>query len=286
LLGYCKLCQRFQEYYDGLCEQCYDVLFYLKDIIEDYLKGGATDPVIINALREFTWLYAGFPRLWGYYNSIINTIYFFIINSDRDYITEVDLNYFDFTSLDKNDVLKILFESKALKEPSKSSPETYEIGELTEILSTKIGEELREDTGRFKDTAEEMFGIVSIMLTYILIQRKLNKPDEEILPRKAISLFLTFAQVILNNIKEEDDIPKEIQIDLLLEKQKMIKVSKNTQFKFLLEMMGLTYISPGIPNVIYSVDDSHKTLKLKGSIINLLENLRERRRERERVRER
>lgn len=286
MLVYCKLCQRFQEYYDGLCEQCYDVLFYLKDIIEDYLKGGAADPVIINALREFTWLYAGFPRLWGYYNSIINTIYFFIINSSRDYITEVDLNYFDFTSLDKNDVLKILFESKALKEPSKSSPGTYEIGELTEILSTKIREELREDTGRFKDTAEEMFGIVSIMLTYILIQRKLNKPDEEILPRKAISLFLTFAQVILNNINEEDDIPEEIQIDLLLEKQKMIKVSKNTQFKFLLEMMGLTYISPGIPNVIYGVDDSHKTLKLKGSIINLLENLRERRRERERVRER
>ena len=283
---YCKLCQKIPEYRDGLCELCYDVIFYLKDIIEDYLKGAAADPVILNALREFTWLYAGFPKLWGYYNSIINTVYYFIINSDKDYITEVDLNYFDFTSLDKNIVLNILFESKALKKPSPSSPGTYEIGDLTSILSTRIRLELTSETGKFKETAEEMFGITSIMLTYILIKQKFENPNDQIMPRKAISLFLTFAQVILNNIKEKDDIPKEIQIDLLIEKQKMIKVSKNTQFKFLLEMMGLTYISPGIPNVIYGVDDSHKTLKLKGSVINLLENLRERRRERERIRER
>ena len=285
-MGYCKLCQKFPEDDDGLCEQCFDVLFYLKDIIEDYLKGEAADPVIINALREFTWLYAGFPILWGYYNSIINTVYFFILNRERDYITEVDLNYFDFTSLDKKDVLKILFESKALKEPSTSSPGTYEIGELAKILSTKIRDELEDDTGRFKETAEELFGITSIILTYILIKRKFDNPTEDILPRKAISLFLTFSHIILNNFEETDNIPEEIKIDLLQNKQKIINVSKNTQFKFLLEMMGLTYISPGIPNVIYGVDSAHKTLKFKNTIINLLENLRERRRERERVRER
>ena len=96
--------------------------------------------------------------------------------------------------MDKNDVLKILFESKALKEPSTSSPGTYEIGELAKILSTKIRDELEDDTGRFKETAEELFGITSIILTYILIKRKFDNPTEEILPRKAISLFLTFSQ--------------------------------------------------------------------------------------------
>lgn len=245
--------------------------------------GATAEPVVINALREFTWLYAGYPRLWGYYNSIINTIYIFI-TKDKDYITEVDLDYFDFTTIDRDEVLDILYETKALKKPDSSSPSTFKIGDLTKLIVPKIKDEITSDTGKFKETAEEMFGITSIMLTYILIKKKLENPENNILPRKAISLFLTFNQIILDNFAETADIPEEFNINLLAEQQKIIKVSKNTQFKFILEMLGLTYITPGIPNVISNVDSSHKTLKFKKTIVNLLDYERERLRDRERSR--
>jgi len=281
----CKLCEKVPEYEEGLCENCSNTVFYLKDIIENYLMGAAAEPRVINALREFTWLYAGYPRLWGYYNSIINTVYIFITKS-KDYITEVDLDYFDFTSLDKDEVLDILYETKALKKPDPSSPGLFKIGDLTNLVTKKIKDELTNDTGKFKETAEEMFGIVSIMLTYILIKKKLKDPESTILPRKAISLFLTFNQIILENFGETDDIPQDVSIDLFTEQQKLINVSKSTQFKILLEMLGLTYISPGIPNIISNVDSSYKTLKFKDTIRNFLEYERERLRERERIRKR
>lgn len=271
----CSLCEKFSVYEENLCEKCLYTVFYMKDTIENYLMGASAEPEVVNALREFTWLYAGYPRLWGYYNSIINTIYIFITKG-KDYITEVDLDYFDFTTLDKDEVLDILFETKALKKPDPKSPGSFKMGELTELIVPKINDELTSDTGKFKETVEEMFGITSIMLTYILIKKKLEDPENTILPRKAISLFLTFNQIILNNYAETDDIPEEFNLDILTDQQKIINVSKSTQFKFILEMLGLTYITPGIPNIISSVDSAHKTMKLKKTIVNFLEYQRER----------
>jgi len=208
------------------------------------------------------------------------------MNADKTYITEGDLDYFDFTSLDRNDVLDVLFESQALERPSSSSPGRFDMGKLSKILTIRIRDELSEDAERFKAAAEEMFGITSIILTNILIKKKLDDPEKRILPRKAISLFLTFAHIIKDNIEPGKDIPSEFHRSLLEEQQKIICVSKNTQLKFMIELLGLTYISPGIPNIVSSVDNSRGTLKFKNNTINLLEYMRERLRERERERER
>ncbi len=160
------------------------------------------------------------------------------------------------------------------------------MGELSRILSRKIRDELTADTGHFKEKSEELFGITSIILTHILIKRKLKNADETILPRKAFSLFLTFTHIILDNYDPSVNISEEVDRDLFEKQQKIIKVSKNTQLKFLLEMLGLSYISPGIPNIIDGFGDSDKVLKLKKTMINFLELLRERRRERVRTRSR
>jgi len=285
-ISLCRICQSNPEFENGFCTYCNDVVFYLDDVINEFFKGTNSDQRIINALREFSWIYAGYPFLWGFYNSIINTIYYFIMNPEKTYITEGDLDYFDFTSLDRNDVLDVLFESQALKRPSSSSPGRFDMGNLSKILTIRIRDELSEDAERFKAAAEEMFGITSIILTNILIKKKLNNPEKRILPRKAISLFLTFAHIIKDNIESGKDIPSEFHKSLLDEQQKLICVSKNTQLKFMLELLGLTYISPGIPNIVSSVEHSRGTLKFKNNTINLLEYMRERLRERERERER
>ncbi len=167
-----------------------------------------------------------------------------------------------------------------------SSPGAYGIGDLSRILSRRISAGFREGAEERKDAAEEMFGFTSIILTYLLIKRKFNNPDEKILPRKAISIFITFAYLILENYNDTDDIPSILNRDTLEQQQKKLKVGRSTQLKSLYEMLGLSYISPGITNIIDGFGESNMDLRLKPTIINLLENLRERRRERERIRSR
>ena len=188
--------------------------------------------------------------------------------------------------MEKDDLLEILYDARIIKNPSPLSPGSYEIGALSKILSNSIREGFQEGAEKRKDAAEEMFGFTSIILTFLLIKRKFNYPDEKILPRKAISIFTTFAFLILNNYNAIDEIPSILNRDTLEQQQKNLKVGSSTQLKSLYEMLGLSYISPGITNIIDGFGESNMELRLKPTIINLLENLRERRRERERIRSR
>ena len=288
----CKICQKYNTYDQGLCKYCYDVRFYLKEIIDDYFKGPYSDDDIVNALGNFSWIYAGYPRFWGYYNAIINTIYHFIMNIDKDYITENDLKYFEFTKVDKRDILIILFESKTLETPKPGLTNTiFKAGKLTQILVKKIRNELITDKHdesnrkRFKKAATEMFGIVSIILTYILMEKKFEDPKNQWLPRKALSVFLTLVHIILKHYNDPE-IPKEFSRDLLDEQHSVLKLTKDGRLRIMLEMLGLTYITPGKTNIISNVDKDQKSLMLNDEMVLLLERLRERRRARIRTRNR
>ena len=110
----CKICNSDPTLSNGLCERCNDALFYLDEIESEYFKGAAGDPIIKNALREFSWLYAGFPRLWGFYNSIVSVIFFFITNLSKNKITKTDLKDFNFTTLPVSVIEDILIKTRAI----------------------------------------------------------------------------------------------------------------------------------------------------------------------------
>ena len=289
----CTICGKFNEYHNGYCKLCYDVKFYLKDTFKEYLKGAVADDKLVSALGNFSWIYAGYPRLWGFYNGIINIIFYFLTNPADIFITERDLDYFEFTEIDPQDILIVLYESKILKAPTTTSPPgRYEKGELTEMLVRKIRPELfldpRDKTNRRrrKRSMQEMFGIVSIVLTYVLLKKKLKNPKGKILPRKAMSLFLTLAQIILSNYSSGSKIPNSFSRNLLDEQHSNMKLTRNTQIKFMMELLGLSYVSPGKTNVIANVDAATKTFYLNDEVKDLLEYWRERRRDRLRTRRR
>jgi len=288
----CKICEKNDDYYStGYCKYCYDVKFYLKDSFKEYLKGASAQNKLVSALGNFSWIYAGYPRFWGFYNGIINVIYYFLPDPTKVYISEANLEYFEFTDVDTADILLVLYEAKVLKEPTaKTPPSSFEKGELTDMVVRRVSRELDPtipaNRRRRKRSMQEMFGIVSMVLTYVLMKKKLTNPKGKVLPRKSLSLFLLLTHHILNNYTVGTDIPETFSMNLLNEQHSLMKLPKRTQMKFMFEMLGLSYVSPGKTNVISNVDMGSQTLYLNEEVRELLEYWRERRRDRFRTRHR
>lgn len=289
----CKICEKNEVKVDDLCELCDDTLFCMDEITTNYLLGSIVDPAVVGALANFSWIYAGYPRLWGFYNNIINTIYKFIMYPSKKFVSVRELSIDEYTSIDIDIILDVLVESKILEPlPTDKTSTMFQPGELARISIKRIRDELITDKTnktnrkRFKSAAQEMFGITAVMLTKILLEKKLKDPVNQWMPRKSISVFLTLSKIIRLNFTEGVKIKKQFPKDLMDEMQALIKVSKDGRIRILLEMLGLSYITPGKTNIISNISKAEKDLLLNNEMLNLLEYLRERIRERDRERER
>lgn len=267
----------------NLCEPCYDAVFYIEDIIEDYFLGAGPHPLIAPVLKEFSFIYASYLQLSGYYNTTIQIMLHFVGDLTRDHITNADLNDFNFTKTPSDDIIDVLVQGELITR-NPADPNRYERTPQAQNLAAQLRDALTINPNEIKEPAERFFGMISLILTNALIHRKMIDPTQGILPRKAISLFLLFASIINESERTGSPIPDQIELSLVKEQHNRIKLAEGTQNNFFLELLGFSIRSPGKTNIISRVDLSSEILYLKDTVINALTRLRDRKRNRIRIR--
>lgn len=277
----CILCKKNPIYANDLCAACYDAIFYLEDIIDNYFAG--VHKTIADILKEFTFIYASYLQLTGYYTTTIQVMLHFITNLTRTTITNAQLNNFNFTKLSTDDLIDVLVRAKLLI-INPATPGIYTRGDLAQNLATQLRDALERNPNEIKEPAEQFFGIISLILTNALIKRKIADPTQVILPRKAISLFLLFANIIIQSENNGTPIPNTIDISFIKEQCKIIGLTDDTINNLFYELMGFSIRSPGKTNIIKQVDLSDEKVILKDNVVKFLERERDRRRDRIRVR--
>ncbi len=267
----------------NLCETCYDAVFYIEEIIDDYFSGAGPHPYIAAILKEFSFIYASYLQLSGYYNTTVQVMLHFVSDLTRDHITKEDLDNFNFTKTPSEDIIDVLVQGDLVTR-NPTDPERYDRTPRAQTLALQLRDALTTNPNEIKEPAERFFGIISIVLTNALIHRKMADPTRGILPRKAISLFLLFTSIIIESERTGNPIPNQIDLTLINQQHERIKLSKGTQNNFFYELLGFSIRSPGKTNIIARVDLANETLYLKDTVINALTRLRDRKRNRIRVR--
>lgn len=267
----------------NLCEFCYDAVYYIEEIIDDYFSGAGPHPYIASFLKEFSFIYASYLQLSGYYNATIQVMLHFVSDLTRDHITKTDLGNFNFTRIPSEDIIDVLIQGDLVTR-NPADPERYDRTPMAQTLAVQLRDALTINPNEIKEPVEHFFGIISIVLTNALIHRKMADPTGGILPRKAISLFLLFANIIIESERTGNPIPNQIDLTLINEQHQRIKLSKGTRNNFFYELLGFSIRSPGKTNIIARVDLATETLYLKDTVVNGLTRLRDRKRDRVRVR--
>lgn len=282
MMPLCMICDSAPARARQLCDGCQDTIFFLETIRDDYLSGVNASQAVTGALGEFSWVYQAYPTVWGYYNSMVQAIFQFILEESTE-ISEAAMDFFDFTRLNRDDIIELMEEAGIIV-VRRGSPGVFDIGPVARFLVPRIIDDIKNGSGPLREHLIQLFGITSIVLSLVLLKRKVNGREHAPVPKKFLSLFLSFVEIINDNMSGPDSIPSIITTEKFQSIQRKLNLPRSTQKRFLFEMFGLTFHTPGRPNIIARMDPATNELVLKPEVINLLEFLRERKRDRERER--
>ncbi len=293
----------------SLCEDCENAEIFLRDIVKNYLSE-TPEPEFVNALKEFCWIYCAYHILGGFYNTLVQIMYYFYTNSKETEITKTQIDELNFTSIEINDIVKVAKKAKIIEEiksGKESDPEKFKSGLLTERIRTQVfgDPSIIIGSATSKAIVQQAFGALSLIITLAFVDswREKKKEDSlalitskegeeraslkkkvlgDIFPRKSIALFFFLGKIISTNL--EKPIPREFSLDQLYTACNEIKVDKITQSHILFQFLGFMPQNPGQTNFIEHYDRTERKLRFTPEMENLMIRLRERNRLRIRTR--
>jgi len=242
----------------------------MEEIINSYRSGEQLPKWIMEATKEFDFLYRRDPRTRTFFNVAIEIAEMAILDNKTEFYWN-ELLEPEYTKISESNIIRILEKAWIIKR----SGEKFQIGDLIRRLRRYRLLDYPLNSEEVKKTIQEMHGVLAIAITHALITDP--KITQKYIPRGALGIFSLLSAHILEHIND-NNIPDKISVYTQDEGFRIMGKRQERHTKYY--MCGF---HDGTTRILQDVDENGNIL-LKPAMTNYIERIRERYRTRVRGR--